>query len=44
MTVGCFMAGAALFAVNVYTAPQQARIKARNDFVKERLIRKHSNG
>ncbi|KAK4850720.1 hypothetical protein QYF36_009235 [Acer negundo] len=41
MTVGCFIVGAALFAVGVHIsylniAPQQARIKARNDFVKDR--------
>ncbi|MBA0625444.1 hypothetical protein Godav_010640, partial [Gossypium davidsonii] len=40
MTVGCFIAGAGLFVVGTYlsyvnVAPQQARIKARNDFVKE---------
>ncbi|EEF46536.1 conserved hypothetical protein [Ricinus communis] len=49
MTVGCFVAGAALFAVGsrlsyVNVAPQQARIKARNDFVKERLRKKHGKG
>ncbi|OAY55183.1 hypothetical protein MANES_03G134300v8 [Manihot esculenta] len=49
MTVGCFVAGTALFAIGshlsyVYIAPQQARIKARNDFVKERLRKKRSNG
>ncbi|KAK0601239.1 hypothetical protein LWI29_022386 [Acer saccharum] len=46
MTVGCFVAGAALFAVGVHIsyvniAPQQARIKARNDFVKDRLRKKY---
>ncbi|KAJ7960860.1 Bric-a-brac protein [Quillaja saponaria] len=42
MTVACFISGAALFGVGVHLsyiniAPQQARTKARNDFVKERL-------
>ncbi|KAJ4725206.1 Bric-a-brac protein [Melia azedarach] len=46
MNVGCFIAGAALFAVGVHISyvnigPQQARIKARNDFVKERLRKKY---
>jgi hypothetical protein len=46
MTVACFASGAALFAVGVYlsyvnVAPQQARTKARNDFVKERLRKKY---
>ncbi|XP_052175875.1 uncharacterized protein LOC127790404 [Diospyros lotus] len=41
-TVGCFVAGAALFAVGAHlsftnVAPQQARTKARNDFIKDRL-------
>ena len=45
MTVGYFIAGAALFAVGLHlsyvnVAPQQARIKARNDFVRERLRKK----
>ncbi|KAK9209818.1 hypothetical protein WN944_002186 [Citrus x changshan-huyou] len=45
MTVGYFIAGAALFAVGLHlsyvnAAPQQARIKARNDFVRERLRKK----
>ena len=40
-TVVFFLAGASLFAVGVHLsyvniAPQQARTKARNDFVKER--------
>ena len=48
MTVGCFIAGVALFAVGVHIsyvniAPQQARTKARNDFVKERLRKKYGN-
>lgn len=46
MTFGCFLAGASLFAVGVHlsyinVAPQQARTKARNDFVKERLRKKY---
>ncbi|GKV43807.1 hypothetical protein SLEP1_g51060 [Rubroshorea leprosula] len=46
MTVGCFLAGAGLFAIGTHfsyvnVAPQQARIKARNDFVKERLRKRH---
>ena len=46
MTVACFVSGAALFAAGVHLsyvniAPQQARTKARNDFVKERLRKKY---
>ena len=46
MTVGYFIAGAALFAVGMHlsyvnVAPQQARIKTCNDFVKERLRKKY---
>ena len=46
MTVACFVSGAALFAAGVYLSyvnitPQQARTKARNDFVKERLRKKY---
>jgi hypothetical protein len=46
MTVACFVSGAALFAVGVHLsyvniAPQQARTKARNDFVKDRLRKKY---
>ena len=46
MTVACFVFGATLFAVGVHfsyvnIAPQQARAKARNDFVKERLRKKY---
>ncbi|KAA8527031.1 hypothetical protein F0562_008740 [Nyssa sinensis] len=46
MTLGCFMAGASMFALGLHLsyvniAPQQARIKARNDFVRERLRKKH---
>lgn len=45
MTVACFASGAALFAFGIHlsylnVAPQQARTKARNDFVKERLRQK----
>ncbi|THG05924.1 hypothetical protein TEA_007015 [Camellia sinensis var. sinensis] len=41
-TVACFVAGATLFAVGVHlsftnVATQQARTKARNDFIKARL-------
>ncbi|XP_043691891.1 uncharacterized protein LOC122642465 [Telopea speciosissima] len=48
LTVGCFTAGASLFALGAYLsfvniAPQQARIKARNDFVRERLKKKYGN-
>lgn len=46
MTVGYFIAGAALFAVGMHlsyvnVAPQQARIKTCNDFVRERLRKKY---
>ncbi|KAE8125433.1 hypothetical protein FH972_020240 [Carpinus fangiana] len=46
MTVACFVSGAALFAIGVHlsyvnVAPQQARTKARNDFVKDRLRKKY---
>ena len=45
MTMAFFASGAALFAVGIHlsylnVAPQQARTKARNDFVKERLRQK----
>ena len=45
MKVAFFASGAALFAVGMHlsylnVAPQQARTKARNDFVKERLRQK----
>ncbi|PON43308.1 bric-a-brac protein [Trema orientale] len=45
-TLGCFLTGAALFAYGLHLsyvniAPQQARIKARNDFVRERLRKKY---
>ncbi|KAL9254318.1 hypothetical protein AKJ16_DCAP03229 [Drosera capensis] len=46
MTVACFLGGASLFYVGLQLshkniAPQQARIKARNDFVRERLKQKY---
>ncbi|KAM7469176.1 hypothetical protein LguiA_035609 [Lonicera macranthoides] len=46
MTLACFLGGASLFAVGVHlsyvnVAPQQARTKARNEFVKERLRKKY---
>lgn len=46
MTVGCFLGGVSLFAVGIHfsyknVAPQQARIKARNDFVREHLRKKY---
>ncbi|KAG2682480.1 hypothetical protein I3843_11G193900 [Carya illinoinensis] len=46
MTVGCFVSGAALFLLGLHlsyvnVAPQQARIQARNDFVRERLRKKY---
>nr|XP_009787407.1 PREDICTED: uncharacterized protein LOC104235366 [Nicotiana sylvestris] len=45
-TMACFVGGGALFAFGVhysykYIAPQQARTKARNDFVKDRLRKKY---
>ncbi|KAM3222919.1 hypothetical protein T459_20861 [Capsicum annuum] len=45
-TLTCFIGGAALFAFGVHysyinIAPQQARTKARNDFVKDRLRKKY---
>ncbi|KAJ6767556.1 PROTEIN FAR1-RELATED SEQUENCE 3 [Salix koriyanagi] len=45
MTIGLFASGAALFAIGLHQchvniAPQKARIKARNDFVRERLRKK----
>lgn len=45
ITVAFFASGAALFAVGIHlsylnVAPQQARTKARNDFVKERIRQK----
>lgn len=41
-TIALFLGGAALFGFGLHlsyvnVAPQQARIKARNDFVRERL-------
>ena len=46
MSIGCFLAAAATLAYGVQlsyvnVAPQQARIKARNDFVKEVLNKKY---
>ncbi|XP_073272427.1 uncharacterized protein [Primulina huaijiensis] len=45
-TVAFFLAGGSLFAAGLHlsyvnVAPQQARIKARTDFVKERLRKKY---
>ncbi|KAJ6989132.1 hypothetical protein NC653_021880 [Populus alba x Populus x berolinensis] len=44
MTIGLFASGAALFALGLHqcyvnNAPQRARVKARNDFVRERGYR-----
>ncbi|CAJ1963983.1 unnamed protein product [Sphenostylis stenocarpa] len=46
MTIACFVSGAAILAVGVHlsyvnVAPQQARTKARNDFVMEFLKKKY---
>ncbi|KAJ6989131.1 hypothetical protein NC653_021880 [Populus alba x Populus x berolinensis] len=46
MTIGLFASGAALFALGLHqcyvnNAPQRARVKARNDFVRERLRKKY---
>lgn len=46
MTLACFLGGASIFAIGVHlsyvnVAPQQARTKARNEFVKERLRKKY---
>ena len=46
MTVPCFVSSAAFFAAGVHLsyvniAPQQARTKAWNDFVKKRLRKKY---
>ncbi|KAI9108620.1 hypothetical protein K1719_020504 [Acacia pycnantha] len=46
MSIGCFLSAAAMLAYGVHlsyvnVAPQQARIKARNDFVKEVLKKKY---
>ncbi|KAL8462356.1 hypothetical protein ACS0TY_032607 [Phlomoides rotata] len=43
-----FVAGGSLFGFGLHmayvnVAPQQARIKARNDFVRERLRKKYGN-
>lgn len=45
-TILCFLSGAVLFGAGLHisylnVAPQQARIKARNDFVRERLRKKY---
>lgn len=45
-TLTCFFGGASLFAFGIHhsylnIAPQQARTKARNDFVKDRLRKKY---
>lgn len=45
-TVAFFLVGGSLFAAGLHlsyvnAAPQQARIKARSDFVKERLRKKY---
>ena len=46
MTVALFLGGSSLFGVGlhlsyVHVAPQQARIKARGDFVKDKLRKKY---
>lgn len=46
MSIACFLSGAAILAVGVHlsyvnVAPQQARTKSRNDFVKEVLKKKY---
>nr|KYP37842.1 hypothetical protein KK1_040953 [Cajanus cajan] len=46
MTIACFLSGAAILAVGAHlsyvnVAPQQARTKARNDFVMETLKKKY---
>ncbi|KAF7831317.1 putative CC-NBS resistance protein [Senna tora] len=46
MSIACFLSGASILAVGVHlsyvnVAPQQARTKARNDFVKEALKKKY---
>ncbi|KAB2614186.1 hypothetical protein D8674_040390 [Pyrus ussuriensis x Pyrus communis] len=48
MTVGCFVSAAALFGFGAHlsyvnVAPQQARTKARNEFVRERLKQKYGS-
>lgn len=45
-TIACFITGVSLFGYGLHLwhvniAPQQARIKARNEFVRERLRKKH---
>ncbi|KAL9236241.1 hypothetical protein vseg_010937 [Gypsophila vaccaria] len=46
MTLGCFLGGVSLFAIGVHysyknIAPQQARTRARDEFVKEFLAKKY---
>ncbi|XLT42551.1 hypothetical protein HN873_035155 [Arachis hypogaea] len=46
MTIACFLSGAAILSFGAHlsyvnVAPQQARTKARNDFVKATLKRKY---
>lgn len=46
VTVACFLGSVAMFAYGVHLsyvniAPQQARTKARNDFVKDRIKKKY---
>ena len=46
MTIACFLSGAAILSIGAHlsyvnVAPQQARTKARNDFVKESLRKKY---
>lgn len=48
-TVALFVTGAGLFAVGLYyshvnVAPLQAKVKARNDYVKQRLKVKYGYG
>ncbi|KAG9141301.1 hypothetical protein Leryth_001771 [Lithospermum erythrorhizon] len=49
MTVACFLSGGVLFGYGLHlsyvnVAPQQARLKARNDFVKDFLKKKYGYG
>ncbi|KNA06203.1 hypothetical protein SOVF_183230 [Spinacia oleracea] len=49
MTMGFFLGGISLFVVGVHysyknVAPQQARTKARSEFVREYLRKKHGFG
>lgn len=46
MTLSLFLGGSSLFGVGLYlsyvhVAPQQARIKARNDYVRDKLKKKY---